>query len=78
MDFQSFASVNVSFPQLFIEWDDNEQSSNETKVVLYPCKDLQTRMCKYVESEFDVGSTIVFIIFHYKNNLHLYTFLQIF
>lgn len=49
----SFVAVNITLPQVFLEWDDNEDDTNGTIPVSYTCKDLRHK-CKWIQVEYDV------------------------
>lgn len=63
----SFVTVNISYPQLFVETDDNMATVNDTKPVWMICKDLRHR-CKWTQVEFDVSKWLLAKTFRLRND----------
>lgn len=58
-----FVTVNISYPQLYVELDENEPLMNESKPTVMLCKDLR-HQCKYIQVEYDVSlGYFILIIF---------------
>lgn len=55
----SFVTVNIDFPQLFIEIKENASPTNALNTVSYMCKDLRHR-CKWIPIEYDVRAYKMF------------------
>lgn len=50
----SFVTVNITYPELYVEVHENLPGTNTSKPVWMPCKDLRHR-CQYVQMEYDVS-----------------------
>lgn len=50
----SFVTVNITYPQLYVELNDDLPIKNASKPVWMLCKDLRHR-CQYVQVEYDVS-----------------------
>lgn len=54
---KSFVTVDIPFPQLFIETDHSDVVENTTIIHSYLCKDLRHR-CKWIEIEYEVSVSL--------------------
>lgn len=50
----SFVTVNIAYPELYVEVHENLPGTNTSKPVWMLCKDLRHR-CQYVQMEYDVS-----------------------